>query len=227
MNVFELLFETIGRGVSSVLVNLITDFAKLVRDLVRAFPDVVKMADLLVRFGTGLVGRAMAIPFEGAAEMLIARLKETGDNARLIRVDDAIRMFMRGPAEIIQEITLTDESGVVGMLLGSAGRFLYRLAKKVRLLNYLIKAKSEAEFVELIVKSWTSKARLLWYVAIVLGGIALLVALSALVSINALCVVWIKGLQKDYILPQDSGFKRSKAPRIVRDNKQTGPDARS
>lgn len=224
MNIWLLLAEFFIRGLAKEVETLALDFGRAVLDVIRAFPNVGRMANVISRFATSLTGRAIAAPVTGIGEAFVERLRERRQHNRLIRADEAVRLFARGHIEMLQAITFTDETGIVGVLVGYAAGMLYRLVKRVKMLSGLIAAKSEAEFVAVIVSAIRRRALLYFWAALVVGVIGILIYLSALISFTCLCVPFIKSLETQFLLPQDSARVWRKRGGMSRSNARRGPD---
>ena len=205
------------------MVRLFVDSAKLLTDLLRAFPNVLKMADLVSRYSSGMIGRAFAVPLVGIGDVLVARLRVLKVHNRLIRLDDAVRMFVRGPEEFLQEATLTDESGLVAIAIGRVARFLHRTFKNLKLL-WVLQVKGEEEFVLAIIAAWKRRGFLYLWVLIIVAALLFVVILSTYVSVSMWSMVFVKGLEKEYLLPQDSKRTWATKGRVVRVNARRGPD---
>jgi len=224
VNQYLILAEFLLKGLLVELSKVGSDFVALVKALIRSFPNLVKMADDVARFATSLIGRALAVPITGVGEALIDRLRDGKLHNRVIRVDEAIRMFARGPEEVVQAITFTDETGLVGLMASAIGRFVYRFVKRFRLIAGLIAAKTEEEFIAIVLQSLLRRVWLISWAAIIVAAVVIITYLSWVWIMTSFCFVFIKQLEDRYILPQDSKRSWRKGGAVTRRNARRGPD---
>lgn len=224
MSIWVLLAEFLIRGLVAELGRIFADTLQTVKDVARAFPNPWKMADVAAKWATSVIGRALAVPTSGMAEAFIDRLKEDKLHNRVIRVDDAVRLVARAWEEGVQSVTLTDETGIIGVIVGAVAGWFYRTVKKIKLLAVLIKSKDEVEFVFQVLE-WLRKRTFvnLWVAAVAL---VLVVSfyVSGIITMTLLCLVIIKGDHMNYILPQDSKRVWRKRGGVARVNARRGPD---
>jgi len=225
---FLLLLEFVFRGLKEELELLIEDTENFVKELRRAIPNVFRMLDLTSRFVTSLTGRLLTVPLTGLGEAFIAQLRKRGIHNRLLRLDEAVRLFIDGPKEALRQITFTSDSGIIQVLIVWSAQFIHRTIKRIRLLSWLFKVRSEEQFVEVILRVWSGKLKILRFLiwlGIVVLFLSLVVVVSAYVSIGCLCIPFITGDWVKRVLPQDSRRAWRKGGAVVRRNLRRGPDA--
>jgi len=213
-------------GIRAELDSLWTDFVQLIDDLSVTFPNLPRMVDLLTRFTTSLLGRLVAIPTRGVAELLVETLRIHKLHNRLIRLDDAVRLVFRGYTEFHQQITLTDETGIIGVVAGIAASWVYRLVKKFRLIAKLIAAESEAEFVLVITTAIRTRVYLLFWVGFILLSVVVVSFAGAVMTALVFFIPFASGLHHEYLLPQDSRREWQRKSGSVRINLRRGRDRR-
>lgn len=192
--------------------------------VLKAFPNVFAMIEEVVTWATGLVGLALTAPFLAIKEQFLRILRQQKLDRRLIRLDDAVDGFFNAQILSIKQITFTSETGLIYWILGRFGRSVYRFIKRWRLISGLIKSKSEAEFINVLISTWKRRAKLIGVVGLVFGFIAWLFAVALSVCFLSFAVNF--GEIYAYLLPQDS--KRVRGPRKqtqYRVNIKRGPDA--
>lgn len=222
VELLQLLSPIIG-GLESLLEDLVIDTYRLVRDLIRAFPNVPRMIDLWTRYTTSLIGRALAVPWRSMERVFIGVLRRENLHNRVIRLDRAFEVIFRSLEEYVQAWTFTDETGILAVMANRWARWLWRITKKFRLLSILIR-KGQDEFAEAVVNSLIRKGRLIWYAALVLG-IILSFAVFALPAVAfGLSLQFLKGEFHRAVLPQDSARSWRKKGGVARRNVRRGPD---
>lgn len=224
MQVWILLAESLIRGLEAELAGLFADTWTAVKAFLRAFPNLLAMADVVARWATSLLGRAVAAPIRGVAELLVARLTDRRLHNRVLRLDDAARMVSRGFEEAIQFVTMTDETGLLGLVSGMLARRIFRLVKRFKLVAGLIAAKTEEEFVALILQSLKTRAYLFVWLALIIAVVGVVIVASVWICYTCWCVVFIKSLESEYLLPQDSRRVWRKKGGLSRSNARRGPD---
>lgn len=220
----KILFESLINGAFDQFDRIWGDFFKSWGAFWKGFPNPVKMLDVALRFFTSFAGRIIAIPFGGVAETVIARLRIYGYHRRLIRLDDAIRMFARGPEEFMQLMTMTDESGLVEVLVVAVGRRVWRFIKDWKLALQIIGIKDEIDLLNLLRSKLFRRAQFIGIVAVVALALMTVVTLSVYVTFSMLGVVFFQGFEEEYLLPQDSKRTWRKKGGMARRNRQRGPD---
>lgn len=224
MQIWILLAESLIRGLEAELAGLFSDTWKAIKEFISAFPNVLKMADVVARWATSLLGRALAAPIRGVAEMMIARLKDGRLHNRVLRLDDAVRMVSRGFEEALQFVTMTDETGLLGLICGILARRVFRFVKRVKLIAGLIAAKTEEEFVAIVIQSLKTRAYLFVWLALIVAAVGVVIVASVWVCFTCWCLVFIKSLESEYLLPQDSKRVWRKRGGLSRSNARRGPD---
>lgn len=211
-------------GLESVLRETLKDALGTVIEIAKAFPNPFRMLDAAVRFGTSLIGRALVIPFRGLEEAFQAQLKRWSVHNRLVRVDDATKLYFRSWEEFIQAVTMTDETGIVGLVVGSLARRFYRFFKTSKLLWVLVRAWREEQFVEAVMSAFQSRLWRLWYLLIV--GVILLAgaAVGAMLFFLGVGIQVLNGHFAQAILPQDSKRAWRSKGGVARRNARRGPD---
>jgi hypothetical protein len=211
-------------GLGAELVSCVEDIVSLIKELWTLFPNVWAMADAIARVSTSLLGRILAVPFRGYAE-LYANAVEELYGSRLMRPSDAVRLAFRAPTEVLQAVTATDETGLFALLLTGLARSTWRLFKRSKLLILLLRVKSEEDFVRLVLGQLKRKANLIRWVVIFAG----IVAVSTLFCLQTLTwgfTILLLNPQviEEYLLPQNSKRIWSRKGRQMRVNARRGPD---
>lgn len=211
-------------GLESAFKEALNDGIEMLVEVAKAFPNVWRMLDAFTRFATSLIGRALTVPFRGLEEALQAQLRRWKVHNRLLRLDEATKLYFRSWEELVQAITFTDETGLLGLLVGSVARRFYRFFKQSKLLFILVKAWREEQFVAAVITAFESKLWRLWYLLIV-GLIFILGAgLGAMLFFIGVGIQVLNGSFAKAILPQDSKRVWRKKGAVVRSNARTGPD---
>lgn len=227
----ETVGQVVGSAIEAVLLGIDSELKTLFEDSLeawlafwKAFPNIPKMADIALRWMTSLTGRLVTVPYSGLGELFISRLKPLGYNARLIRLDDAVRLIVTGPKVLLRYATLTDETGIVGLLAGWLARFIYIWTKRIRWLAFLIREPTVETFVAKVVKSLKFKMRFFFWGAVVLGALVLLSAICVLGGLVLFPLGFLNGDSQKLLLPQDSKRKWRRKGGNARINRRRGPD---
>jgi len=216
--------EAVLLGIDAELKTLFEDSLEAWREFWHAFPNVSKMADIALRWITSLTGRLVTVPYSGLAELFIARLKPLGYNSRLVRLDDAVRLIVTGPKVLLRYATLTDETGIVGLLAAWLARFIYVWTKRIKWLAFLIGEPTVELFIAKVVKSLKFKVRFFFWAAVILGALVLLSAICVLGGLVLFPFGFLNGDAQKLLLPQDSKRTWRKRGGNARVNRRRGPD---
>lgn len=219
--------RTVLSGVQEALVQLARDFGTLIDDLIDAFPNPFGMIDAIFLFTTGLVGRILAIPFQGLQKRIQDMLRRRNLHNKLMRADKAVELAFVGPVIFLQEITLTRGGGFLDWLATTAARWAWMTFKNWKFLWKLTQVKNEAELIKLYVDKVTKRIGFIRIAGLIIGAFAVLCWAGAQLAAIGLAVgIWDGTVQK-MILPQDSKRKRVKVIGTVekRMNVRTGPDS--
>ncbi len=185
--------------------------------VIQAFPNPVAMLDAVVNFFTGLPGVFVSAPFVAMEAALISRLKKAKMHNRVMTLEKAIHLAFDAHAEVARNLTFTDSSGLIGWLAGAIGRFLWSLAKNLKLLRNLIGAKTEAEAIQVVLRSLQSKANLLRVVAMVIGILLAIEWIGFLLWNIGLMLIFIEGgVNKLLLFPNRPKVRLDKPSRQYR-----------
>lgn len=217
------LSQAVFRGGIDVLMGVFDDGIDCIVETAKAIPNIVLMTDILLRYFTSITGRILAIPFRGYGvlyqEAILAYY-----GSRLMRADEAMKLFWRIPEEMVQAVTATDETGLIEYALQALSLWLWRKFKLVRSLMKLMRVTTPEQFVEWIWAKWKGRARLIFYILLfVLIMLCWVAAFSAVLPWGLSLVIW-KGDFEDYLLPQDSKRVWKKKGHQARENARRGPD---
>jgi len=215
--------NAILRGLFAESASLISDSVDLIIDVVKAFPDLARMTDLIARYVTGLLGRLLAIPWSGYGEVFGDAVQELY-GSRLMTPRDCVRLVFRIPTEILQAITFTDESGILQVIVTWLARGLYRLVKRFKLIAALLRVKSEEQFVALILKTLKGKGRKVFWVVLIIGILAFETLLAGYVFVWGMTLIVFNGNMSEYLLAQDSKRMWKKRSSQARVNRRPGED---
>lgn len=189
-----------------------------------AFPlHPLDMADAVIGFFTSIPGIVLTSPIDSAAQEFKNAAARHGVLNKLVTMEKAIDFAFLGPKEFVQIVTLSNKSTALQSVLGWFAKWLYRTIKNIKFIRALIRSRTEAEFIEVIINSYLKKFRLIRAVGFVLGVLALAVYASMVVITFGLAMsspVWLR-----YPLPQDSKRVRVRIGRVQkRVNRRKGPD---
>lgn len=217
--------EAIARGIARELENLHRESVESWQAFWNAFPHVWRMANIATVWFTGLIGRLVAVPYSGLAEVCIARLKLFGYGQQLMRLDDAVRLIVAGPISVLQNVTMTSDNSLLAVFAGILARFVYIWVKRVKWLAFLLRGVTIEEFILKVIAAFKKKGIRLFWALIVLGMFAILSAVAAVMGLWLLPIAFIDGRAQKLLLPQDSKRKWRKRGGMARHNVRTGPDA--
>lgn len=196
---------------------------KCAEDVWKAFPHPFKMLDLVVAFVTGIPGILIAFHFLRAKRNIIEILQLRKLDNKLIRVDDAVDGFINSQIMTLKQVTFTSENGLFEYLLQRFGTWLWRLKKKIWLFSKLIKAKSEAELIAVLINSYKGKFKFFKLFYACMGVAAFVIGLSITICLMSFSLNF--GEFYAYILAQDSkrvrGLRKNTQYRV---NEKKGPD---
>jgi hypothetical protein len=201
------------------------DVLGLVDELEKAFPNPVAMADVLVQFYSGLVGRLLGVPFAGIEAQILRLIKLTGYGNRVMTLNSAVRMFAASFREIMLNVTGTSENGLVTSLLMASARFIWQLRSRFKLLRLIIRAPSfEVFFEEWVVRRLTRKARFYGVALVVVGFFAMVAWVGILASLLGIVLMVLTGSIPRFLLAQDSTRFWRRRGGMARMNARRGPD---
>lgn len=215
----------ISRGIDQAAAVLLEDFVQLARDLWAAFPNLVAMLDLVMRFGTGLAGRIITIPFAGIEGLLLDLLRTMKLNNRVMTTESFVKSSIRALGSVVTTLTMTGESGIVESMLAALGRATWRVWKHLKFIQALTRIRSEAELVQYFIRSRiTNNLRFYGVILFVVGVFAAVAWTGALAMLMAMSLSFIDGSFRDHLLAQDSKREWRSGGAVVRKNKRRGPD---
>lgn len=178
--------------VLSVITDFADDFFKrlgdYIGDVLDAFPNLVKIADLTLQFFTGILGLVVASSATSYLSLLAAAYRRP-DKARnrdeeigspyqhVMRPDQAAEWIAGCMSEGIKTFTTTSDTGLIGWALQKAGIWLWSVIKRLELLKKLIAIKSEQDAIGFVVGLFRSKRGTLLITAILaIVGVLLILA---------------------------------------------------
>jgi len=183
------------------------------------------MADALVRYFTGLTGLLVQIPVAGVERTVINALKRSRARHTVFTAERMVRIWFEIWRTAIQSVTFTAENSLLGFLAQTLAMGIWRLSKRFRLFAALIKAKSEAELIQVFLTSLQKRFGLVRIVALIVGWAVIAVAVGFFVWTIAMSITVLEKKVFETALPQDAKFvKTPHRYRRRRLNLKTGPD---
>lgn len=223
------ILEVFWRGLKETFGEMQRRSERFAVEMWDAFPNLLKMLDLTLAYSSGFAGYLVTIPIAGFENYYIQALRDAKLANRLIKTEDAVRLFFAPWKWLSRQGTLTSENGLLEVMAGWFARFVYRFTKRVQLLRNVIKAQNAAELAKAIVDSLRGKVALLRIAAIAFGIIIVLIIVAFAVWILALGAWTVfEADWRKVVLPQDSKIVKTtykrKTVRRHRVNERTGPD---
>lgn len=219
--------QAVVQGLGTAVWGLLSDILDSSIAMLKAFPNLLTMADIASRLLTSIAGRLIAVPLRGYGE-LFAVAARNYYGSRVMRVEDCVRLIFRIPEEGLQFVTMTDETGFTELLVTGFAQWIYRTFKKFRMLRMLLIGWKEERFVETCVEVVAKKLkyfRFLFFLAVIVGILAVEIVAAAYIFTFCLSLSMWKGTVDEYILPQDSKRQWRAKGGVARVNARRGPDS--
>jgi hypothetical protein len=222
----DLLVEGTQEQIEAVLARTDQLFQELAVNLPWSPIDAL---DSLIRFGTGLLGYAVTLPFAGQERILRERLLPyTKSRHKLATATQMMAVPQRTFSSFTRQITLTSENGILAYAVTTAARFVWVAIKRLRLIRSLMGIRSELQLIEFLIDYAIKKVRRLGAIArfagMTMGLLAILAAIASNISyLGILSMVW-EGEWDDQFLPQDSQRIYGRRPGQHRVNLRKGKD---
>jgi len=175
------LITEITLGAFAAIGELVENFKKMISDVLSRFPNVFGMVDAVVKFSSSTFGITMAIPIQGLRITTLAYVDELGLTNRVFTVASGVNMAFDSVIKLIRIATFTDESSLTGAVATAAGSAVYRFIKRIKFLRAILGARSEAQFIQIVVESFQRKLNILKVVSFVSIVIIVPAALCAFV----------------------------------------------
>lgn len=213
-------------GLTLSFKDLGDDLFTLLQELERAFPNPIRMLDVLVEFQTGLVGRLLGTPFVGIESQMLQLVKMTGYGNRVLTLNSAIRMNAGALREIMLNFTGTSSNSLQSAILQATARWIWLMRSRYKLLRLLIRATSfEQFFHEWVVVRLTRKAKFYAVGLMVVAFFSIIAWTGILASLLGLVIMLLSGALSKYLLAQDSARVWRRRGGMARANRRRGPDA--
>jgi len=223
----ELVKKIVARGFEQAAQTIMEDFGQLFLDLWHAFPNPVRMLDILYTFSTGLIGRLVTVPFAGIEGLLIDLARYYKIHNRVMTVEGSIKAVSRALGEVVTNLTGTSSSSLESTLVQGFARWGWALWKRFTFIQKLTRITSYADFVKIFVDKFKSRGRFLGVAFFFIALFASIAWTGALAILMGLALAMVTGEFQKLILPQDSKREWRKKGGMARSNKRKGPDKTS
>jgi len=223
----ELVKKIVARGFEQAAQTIMEDFGMLFRDLWDAFPNVVRMLDILYIFSTGLLGRLITVPFAGIEGLLLDLAKFYKIQHRVMTVEGSIKAVSRALGEVVTNLTGTSSSSLESALATGFARWGWALWKRFGFIQKLTRITSYEDFLKIFIDKFKARGRFLGVAFFFIAVFASIAWTGALAILMGLALAMVTGEFQKLILPQDSKREWRKRGGMARQNKRKGPDKSS
>jgi len=220
----ELVKKIVARGFQQAGETVMEDFGLLFRDLWDAFPNILRMLDILYSFSTGLIGRLVTVPFAGIEGLLIDLARFYKINNRVMTVEQSIKAVSRALGEVVTNLTGTSSSSLESTIVQGFARWGWALWKRFGFIQKLTRITSYADFVKIFVDKFKARGRFLGVAFFFIALFSSIAWTGALAILMGLALAMVTGEFQKLLLPQDSKREWNKKRAMRRVNRRRGPD---